>query len=194
LPGWWWLFDRWARVFDGAFLMASVVISRLTSPTSDQLSFTGLTLTGYRLVTLHVWGVTVGTDDASVWLRVSQSGSFLSGASDYTYVTVSRSTGGSNENEVSAAAAQIALSDDTANWSVGNAAGESFVTRIEVVNRESGDPCYVTFNGAHTGPTGNSVMVNGQGIVKNSTAIDGLRILLSTGTMPTGKAVLIGHT
>jgi hypothetical protein len=174
--------------------MASVVISRLTAPTSDMLSFTGLTLTGYRLVTLHVWGLTVGTDDASVWFRVSQSGSFLSGASDYSYVHTSRSTGSGNESEASNAAAQIALTDDTANWSVGNAAGEAFTTRIELVNRETSEPRYFTFNGAHTGPTGNSVMTNGEGVVNNSTAIDGLRILLSTGTMPTGKAVLIGHT
>jgi hypothetical protein len=174
--------------------MTSVVISRLTSPTSDALSFTGLTLTGYRLVTLHVWGLTVGTDDASVRLRVSQSGSFLSGASDYSYVHVSRSTGGTTDSETTNAAAQIALTDGGANFGVGNAAGESFVTRIELVNRETSEPRYLTFNGAHTGPTGNAIMANGEGVVNNSTAIDGLRILLSTGTMPTGKAVLIGHT
>jgi hypothetical protein len=174
--------------------MASVVISRLTSPSSDMLSFTGLDLSGYRVVTLFVWGLTVGTDDASVWLRVSQSGAFLSGASDYSYVNVSRSTSGSAESEASNAAAQIGLSDDSANWSVGNAAGEAFSTRIEIVNREASEPAYLLFNGAHTGPTANSIMTNGEGVVNNSTAIDGLRVLLSTGTMPTGKAVLIGHT
>jgi hypothetical protein len=174
--------------------MASVIIARLTAPSSDMLSFTGLDLTSYRMVTLLVWGLTVGTDDASVWLRVSQGGSFLSGASDYSYVLSTGVTSGSTETEASNAAAKIALTDDSANFSVGNAAGEGFITRIEIVNRESGEPHYLTFNGAHTGPTGSGMMTNGEGVVNSSTALDGLRILLSTGTMTAGKAVLIGHT
>lgn len=173
--------------------MASIIIARLTSPTSDILTFSGLDLSPYRVVTLMVWGLAVGTDDARPYLQVSQGGSFISGASDYSFVHTSRSTSGSTENETSNAAAQIVLADSTANWGVGNAAGEGFMSRIEIVNRESG-PCYVTFNGAHTGPTGNAVMTNGEGVVNNSTAIDGLRILMSAGTMTAGKAVLIGHT
>ena len=174
--------------------MTSVVISRLTSPTSDTLDFTGLSLSGYRVVTLAVWGLTPGTDDARPQLRVSQSSSFISGASDYAYANQATSTNGTGDGDSSGATTAIWLANNTANFGVGNAAGESFAARIEIVNRESGEPFYCTYNCAATGPSSAGIMTNGSGRVNNSTAIDGLRILMSAGTMPTGKAVLIGHT
>ena len=169
--------------------MASVIISTITSPTSNALTFSGLSLSGYRIITLRVDGLTVGTDDAEVLLQVSQSGSWLTGASDYAYVMVVRSTGGSTEDQSSTAASSIRLTDPTANWSVGNAAGEVFSARIELVNRESGMPRQFTSTGAHVGPTGNCVLANGVGHINNSTELDGFRIVLDAGTMPTGRAI-----
>lgn len=90
-----------------------------------------ITWTNYSYFTKYliiIQNLVVQTDDVELRMRVSEDagGSFKSGASDYKFVVDCSASAGTTESYHDDAESFIALSDNTTDWKLGNAAGESY--------------------------------------------------------------------
>jgi hypothetical protein len=173
--------------------MGWTLIQHISAPTSNIIDFTGLSLSGYQRAVLLIDGLTVGTDGVSVLLRLSTAATLRT--TGYRWRTDSDSSGGTGVTGNSASDTSIRLADATSsNFGVGNGANKSYAGKLEISNLGATLHKLVTIDGASIGPTGNMVRQVGAGILEQTGAIDGIRILLSTGTMTAGKASLYGLT
>lgn len=174
--------------------MAWTFIQHLSAPTSNQFTFSSLSLGGYQRVLLLVDGAIVGTDGAFLNLTISTGSGF--NTSGYRYYHASRSSSGSSDSTAQDTPASGAfirvLGGASSTWGIGNAATESGSSWITVSNVGSGLYKTVDFNSSHVAPSGSGVRVFGGGLLEQTAAIDGLRISVSTGTMTGGKATLYG--
>lgn len=169
------------------------IIEHKSAPASDMFDFTGLDLTGYQRVVLLLDGLVVGTDGAFVLLQLSTASTLRT--SGYRYVTREYSSGGTSDSTSSSSASSIRLhGGSTSNWGVGNAAGESFSGKCEISNAKVALYKHVQADGAAVGPTGALVRSVVAGLLEQTGDIDGIRALLSTGTLSSGKATLYGLT
>lgn len=169
------------------------LITHVASPTSDQINFTGLSLSAYQRVVVLFDGVTVGTDGAFVLLRLSTAGTLRT--SGYRWRNDSYSSGGTSDAGNSTSDTSIRLvGGSTSNWGIGNASTKSWSGKVEISNLGSTLHKLVTIDGVAIGPTGNMTRQIGAGILEQTGAVDAIRLLLSTGTMPTGKGSLYGLT
>lgn len=172
--------------------MPHSVIERKTAPTSNVFNFTSIDFSLYRFCLLFLNSLVVDTDGTDILLRVRQSGSLLNGASDYAFAQSCLTSGGSSEAEVDSANDSIILNDLAAGFGVGNAAGESFCARIEMLNLNGGKRPSFQFYSAYDLPSGNFCQGSGTGQVLNTTACDGLNISASGGLITSGIATLVG--
>ena len=175
--------------------MAWTLIDHVASPTSDQLNFTSLTLTSYRRVVLMLDDVRAGTDGAFLLLQLSTAATLRTAG--YRWKNRSLSTSGSDDNTNSTSDSSIRLiGGSTSAWGIGNASTKSGMCRVELAGIDSGLAVYKTvlFDGMAIGPSGNSVRQIGCGILEQTGTLDGIRVLMSTGTMAAGTATLYGLT
>jgi hypothetical protein len=135
--------------------------------------------------------VAPATDDAILWMRISQDAgaTFKAGASDYRYTgfTMDQSGSGAVDPD-SAAASKIVMSGG-----IGNATAEHAVARV-VITRVS-ETTYHFVRWELSGVTGTPTMYETRGTglyAADGNAIDAIRFLMSTGNI-TGKAVLYGR-
>jgi hypothetical protein len=118
------------------------------------------------------------TDNTIPWLRFSQSGAVLAGASDYEWCFQAFNT-----NTTDAADNQIRLANDS-----GNAAGEHSTFEIRLY-RPLASALVKTaiFSGFQTNTAGAMFAFQGGGsLVPNTNPIDGVRLMFSSGDIAEG--------
>jgi hypothetical protein len=125
------------------------------------------------------------TDSVNPHLRFSQSSSFLSGASDYTWQTLRRAATGVGQGFVEE---DLADNEIQLSGSVGNAAGEYFTGKLRLW-RPSAASFYkeVLCEFAYLDSSGNLRLGVTHGrLAANTNAIDGVRFLYSSGNIASG--------
>lgn len=136
-------------------------------------------------IELHNW--VPATDNQLLALRFSQSGSFLSGASDYAWGNYRGGNGISSDtadNEIEVATV----------W--GNAAAElgSIVLRILDIGT-SGVAKSAVWHGYYTDTAGNpQALIGGGRMIANTNAIDGVRLIYASGNISSGRYVVRAYS
>lgn len=169
--------------------MGYTLISQITSPTSDVIEFSGLSLSGYDDVQVRLEGVTVGTDNVTVVAQFAIGGSLIT--SGYRFISTVTTTAGGQTDDNSTSAASMLLTRNATNM-VGNAAGESFAGIYQIGNPNEALHKYLRGHASYTANDGNLRLVRSLGLLANTGTLDGLKFFLSSGTMPTGKASIWG--
>lgn len=102
------------------------LLASLNAPDgSGNFDFTGLSLGSVKVLRIIGGGLVVNAS-ARPFMQVSVSGSFLTGASDYTWGACNvLSTSGSNNNDGDAADSFWALTSDDTDWRIGTGSGRS---------------------------------------------------------------------
>lgn len=127
---------------------------------------------------IDLWGWVPATDDVSLFMRFSQSGSFLAGASDYrwggTFAAVAQGDSADSEIEVAQ------------RW--GNVGGEYGHGTIRIFRPSTaGIHKFATFKINHHNLLGTYIEDSGGGdFVLNTNAIDGVRLLFGSGNIAAG--------
>jgi len=163
-------------------------ISSATASTSATVDFTsGLTST-YDTYLITLMDVFSASDAVDLWMRVSQSAAFKSGASDYNY------------------SGHESLADATSADFGSTAASEMIVQRkCSTSNRPNhvniwisspstgvGNKLFI-FDGVHIASDNTFTRSSGGGVFAlNTTAIDGVRFRMSAGDITSGQFTLYG--
>lgn len=171
--------------------MAWTFIQRLSSPTSDKLEFTGLSLSGYQRVVLLLDGLVVGTDNAQILLQLYTATTLRT--SGYRHYLAEASSGGTTDTSNSTSTSSVPLAGTgAANFGVGNGASKSFSGRVDICNSNLALYKLIEHNGNAIGPTGNMFRTRGGGILEQTGNIDGIKVFPSSGTLTAGSAALYG--
>jgi len=165
------------------------LISSTTASNSATIDFT--LPSGYNSFEVRCIGVIPVTDAVSFWVRVSTDGgsTFASGASDYIYQRYFQN-GNTSVPSLSAADSKIIFLGNA----IGNGSGRYFNCIIRIWNNES--------SSQHKNITGevNTYRSDGiyslglvNGVYQSNTAINAIRILLSSGNISSGYFELWGY-
>jgi len=168
------------------------VVASLDAPSAGVFAFTGLSLSSYKVIEIHGYGITVTTDGTDIKLTFYVASSEVTGSS-YQWASWSTQTSGGVTSDSSTGQAAILLCSDNANVDVGNAstAGSGFVC---VVDAPGDTTLYkkLHFTQVSTVPsTGNSIIAPGCGLMTNAGAIDGIKIS-GTSSLTAGKVRILG--
>lgn len=127
---------------------------------------------------ISLWNWRPATDNVELWMRFSQSGSFLAGASDYAWGS---DMGSAPSNDAADAAMNLAVA-----W--GNAANEFLHLKIRLVKPASAAFSKAAiWHGMFVNINGNAVdSIGGGHLLANLNAIDGVRFLCSSGNIASG--------
>jgi hypothetical protein len=169
--------------------MGYTLISQITSPTSNAITFSGLSLSGYDDIQVRLEGITVGTDNVSIVAQFAIGGSLVT--SGYRFIASVRDTASAVSDDNSTSAASMLLTRNATSM-VGNASGESFAGIYQIGNPNEALHKYLRGHAAYTSADGNLRHVRSLGFLANTGTMDGLKFFLSSGTMPTGKASIWG--
>lgn len=167
------------------------LIQHQSAPTSNIFDFTGIDFSAFIKANLYLNGVVVDTDAAEIYLQLYIAGVLQTASYEDQIQQISASGSTSSRGQASASAITLAY-QSTVNWGVGNAAGESFVGRVSLMNLNLTPRKLVTFQSAMVGPTGNSINASGGGCLTNSGTVTGLRISGNGGLITSGSATLEG--
>lgn len=167
------------------------LITSSTASSSSSIDFTGLSST-YKWYKIVFRGLYAATDATSIYFRIStdNGSTWKSGASDYAYVAVVSGTSAMVPS-VTNTAAQISIDHsgiETSNVSTERRSGE-----ILLMNHASGSvrfQCQWYCGGFNS--TSNYVQAQGNGTYLSTTAVDGFRILMSSGNIAAGEFNLYG--
>lgn len=172
----------------GMFLLSSQ-----TASASSTIDFTSISNSTYKGYILQCTEIIAGTDATDLWIRMSVGGTFQTGASDYFHATTFRNTSGTGES-VSAGATHIKMNNASANDSMGTGAGESLsctvffpalggTTTAKIISwtgaMKSAQPLFGRIHG-------------GGGYIGATSAVDGIRVMMSSGNISSGKFTLYG--
>lgn len=165
-------------------------LSTVSASASATIDITSGFSSTYDEYVIGIRNLLPATDNTALWVRISQSATFISGATDYSHVrhTVDTAgavaTAGSGAGDSKLILASALSNTASLSWSgwlhIYNPAGATFVKTF-------------AWHAAYhiTGPT--VVSLTGSGaFVLNSTAIDGIRFLMSSGNITAGTFVLYG--
>lgn len=157
---------------------------------SASIDFTaGLTST-YNFYVVQINNLIPATNSTDLWLRVSQSATFLSGASDYIYSRYGFESGPSDANFSSGGDTKINLAN-----ALSNNATQPLSLELRIVNPANATavkPCFwqAAWVVATTAQSHGTV---GSGLLQlNGLAIDGIRFLMSSGNITSGTFALYG--
>jgi hypothetical protein len=130
-----------------------------------------------------------GTDAQGLYMRFSQSASFLSGASDYKYNKVEHSSSASGFTG-SAGAAQMLLAG-----ALGSTAGEDLTLSVRIFKpNAAATPKRARWEGGYVASDAAIYQFTGYSqLAANSNAIDGVRFLMASGTLASGTYVVYGR-
>jgi hypothetical protein len=127
---------------------------------------------------ISLWNWRPATDNVELWMRFSQASTFLAGAADYKWggTIAAAAANDSNDSEIAMATA----------W--GNAAGEFGHIKINISRPLAAATVKaVLWRGAYHNTIGNYVATDGGGeLLANTNAIDGVRLLFSSGNITEG--------
>lgn len=171
--------------------MALTLISTATiSSAVSSVEFTSGIDGTYLVYELHLIGITPTSNGTELALRISTDGgsTWKSGASDYEFVSVSSGYIGLT------GASYIWLSNTAGELRVGNTAGYNYVGVITVFdpsNTSVRTQCIAERSSNINAGYTNKEVIGGS--YKSTTAVDGLQILVISGTtMETGELKLYG--
>lgn len=165
-------------------------IAELTTPTSDVLDFTGLSLSGYDDIQVRVEGIVVGTDNVALVAQFVIGGSLIT--SGYRWHVWAVNSGGTQNTDNSTSAASMTLTRSAASSAIGNASGETFAGIYSIGNTNEAMHKFLRGHAAYTDSAGNLRHVRSLGHLANTGTLDGIKFSLSSGTMTAGKAVIWG--
>lgn len=166
-----------------------VLISSATAASSATIDFT--LSSGYNSFEVRVIGLIPATDAVGFWVRVSTDGgsTFASGASDYIYQRYFQN-GSTSVPSLSAADSKIMFLGSA----VGNGTGRYFNAIIRVWNPQSSSQ-YKNITGEVNTYRSDAIYSLGlvNGVYQYNTAINAIRILLSSGNISSGYFELWGY-
>jgi hypothetical protein len=170
--------------------MAWAAIASANAPTSGVFDFPSLTLTGVKVLRVHLSEIAVTTDGTDIALTFYIAGSEVVAGYQWGFYAIT-SAGSPNQDGDSSDPSILLVSND-ANWDVGNAAAESWHGIVTVFNPISTAlHKRVTLEGSGIGPTGISVGSFGGGMLSNAGPIQGLKIG-GTSNLTAGKVRILG--
>lgn len=170
-----------------------VFISTQTASASATIDFTtGLDDTyDHYLIVLD--SVKPATDDVGLWLRIGTGGGPTWQTTGYRY----------SGHDLVAATAQLFGSTSDAKIlmnetpgggvGVGNAAGKSWMGVVRFSNPEVADFFQVTYDGQYKRSDGHCGRIIGGGCYDTASAITGIRFMMSSGNIASGRFTLYGH-
>lgn len=180
---------RYEQVFGGATgaNCGPILIATATASSSATIDFTSGIDSTYKKYILEIIDYVPATDATEIWLRVSQSGSFLTGA-NYGYGVGYTNFGGAGYVGGDTVGTKMLLANG-----ISNGSGYGMSGRIEI------------YNPAGTAKRKNFIwdlaQYNTSGVARyygtgtyaaNNTAIDGFRLLSSSGNVASGTFKLYG--
>lgn len=156
-------------------------ITRATAPSSNVFDFPTVTMTGYKAVEITVAGLTAATDNSVVTLQMYVGGSLIT--SGHRFAVIGAFNAGTSSSTGTTSGSGIRLGFDNLSNMIGNAAGESFNCILQIdeplnttrYKRANYEFFYATANAASTRIAG-----LGMGIMENTGAIDGFKIITSS--------------
>lgn len=155
--------------------MAWTSVASLSSPTAGAFTFTGLSLSGVKILQIRLSRIRVTNDGTDVRLTMYVAGVEIVATYEWSGRPVSTSAA-FNADSGTSAASVVMMSNDS-NWDVGNAAAESCGGRITIANPGSTAlHKRVQAQLVHIGPTGNAIRSAWAGLMANAGAIDGVKI------------------
>ena len=166
------------------------LIDTKTASASATIDFTSGLSTNYNNYAIKISNLTPVTDNTTLYMRVSQSTVFLSGATDYGWLAHAWGVISIDQTSVSASTAQIAIAGGLINTS----------GRVLEATITFGHPAetngYKNFMHDSTySVTGTDELSRNVGVgrfQKNTTPIDGIRFLMSSGNISVGTFSLYG--
>lgn len=166
-----------------------VLISTATASTTATIDFT--LPSGYKSFDIRVISLVPSTDNVGMWLRVSTDGgsTFAAGASDYIYQRYYQN-GSSSFPSLSAADSKII----TLGGNIGNGTGRYFNSIIKVFDHSNASTyknITVEFYTYRSDSIYSFGFVNG--VYLYNTAINAIRILMSSGNIASGTFELWGY-
>ena len=173
----------------GATTPGLVYINTFTASGAASLDITGLSST-YKSYIIEVEKLTPATDNADLWLRVSQDGgsTFITTASSYRYMKTQVNEAGTATSS-GAQDSKIIMAG-----TIGNNTGEGFGGTIKIFSPATASLYkHIRFDGTYVDGTPTGITVNGGGhYLADGGAIDSLRLLMSSGNI-TATARLYGY-
>ncbi len=172
---------------------ALVLIQTQIAAASANIDFTSGLDDSYDAYELAISSLKAATNDVEVWLRVATAGpTWRSGASDYAWGSRMIKPGGAGD-AAAASDSKIVLTRSAANNDLGAAAGKNFNARIRFNNPEQSDFMSIFFDVAYVEANDNfPYRGSGSGVLLSAAAIAGVRILLESGNIASGRFSLYG--
>jgi hypothetical protein len=165
------------------------VLAHLATPVDGLFDFAGLDFTGYQRINVCVDDVVVDTDDTEVWLHLYLDNALT--IEDYTWRLISADSAGSSNDVTPSLGTSILLANGAADtWGVGNAAGETFATRIAISGADSTNQKTVVFDSTLVRPNGSVLWARGAGGNTATGRITGLVVSGTSGVFSSGKATV----
>lgn len=128
------------------------------------------------------------TDSVNFYMRASVSSTFLV-TNEYDYINNGRNTADTAKTLSNASQAQlITHTSDT----IGNSTNEFISGRIRLGPVSSGEWKELDWKTGHRGTGGVGQGSDGQGWIKTTSALDGIRFLMSSGTIASGEIKVYG--
>ncbi len=166
-----------------------VLLATATASDDATVDFSGYFSSVFEEYLLTIKDLVPATDTASLLLRLSQASSFLAGASDYGWTRIGNENGGTVVPAGDAADTSVTIASG-----LGTGTGESLSGEIRIYN-PAGSSAYkrVSYSASWFGATATDLVTIGAGgIIVNATAVDGVRLLMSSGNIASGTFALYG--
>lgn len=185
---------------DGGFWPSALsILTAGTAVSSTTMDFVASLDTTYTQYLIVIDGMRPTTDAVNFWLRVStdEGATWKAGASDYAWVNRDWLINSGPTSSDSTASAQIEMMQNMDNnHRLGNASSEHSQWRIWISHpANSGKICQIAWDGVWQGsgsttyPAGRT---QGMGYYKTVAAINGIRLMMSSGTIAEGYFRLYG--
>lgn len=160
-----------------------VEIDRQTASGAATVDFTTMHDSRFSAIRYRLIGVTPQTDDTELYMRVSVSGTFQAGASDYYWSFRAQNQAGAADSG-DAADSEIEMITAAATGGLGNASTESLSGVIELTNHAS-TALYklIDFRNTYVDAAGRPTTTRGGGAFLSASAVDGARFLMSSGNI-----------
>ena len=176
--------------FNDIFSGREVLLSSQTASASSSIDFSApLVGAMYDEYRLEIVDAAPGTNAANMLLRVSQAGVFDSGGTSYAYSGASSNDGGAISGIGSASTSSIAIAANCSTESTRAVCGEVRFWKPSGTTHRKNFSFEISYNADGVGitwSTGSGAFQNGVG------AIDGVRIIMSSGTIASGTFNLYG--
>lgn len=172
------------------FAPASQVLATATASSSATIDF-DITphLAYFTAFEVHIAALVPVTNDTDLWVRLARSGVYVTTGYDFAFSAVNDNP---TASDVGNGTGTVAIVLSTA---VGNVTNQSLNSRVFLH-----DPAATTArkmieqNTVFKSSSGNFVRVMGGGHLDDSnSAVDGIRFMMSSGNISSGKFTLIGH-